>query len=89
MATKKKTIPVFRNEDEEREFWGEHDSADYLDWKMGASVLFPKLKPSTKNISLRLTESMLEEIKSLANKRDVPYQSLMKVLLAKALKKEM
>ncbi|MCZ7670937.1 MAG: BrnA antitoxin family protein [Chloroflexi bacterium] len=76
-----KQIPEFKNEDEEREFWAEHDSTDYLDWDQAERVAFPKLKPSTKTISLRMPESMLNEIRVLANKRDVPYQSLIKVFL--------
>jgi predicted DNA binding CopG/RHH family protein len=63
-----KPIPEFKNEDEEREFWATHDSADYIDWDLAERVVFPKLKPSTKTISLRLSESMLNEIRLLANK---------------------
>ena len=77
-----KPIPEFNNEEEEREFWATHDSADYIDWNQAERVVFPKLKPSTKTISLRLSESMLNEIRLLANKQDVPYQSLIKVWLA-------
>ena len=76
-----KQIPEFKNEDEEREFWAEHDSTEYLNWDQAERVAFPKLKPSTKTISLRMPESMLNEIRVLANKRDVPYQSLIKVFL--------
>jgi len=76
-----KPIPEFQNEDEERAFWAEHDSADYLDWSQAERVVFPKLKPSTRTISLRMSESMLNELKVLANKRDVPYQSLIKFFL--------
>ncbi len=76
-----KPIPEFRNEAEEREFWAVHDSADYLDWSQAKRVVFPKLKPATKTISLRLSESMLNELKVLANKWDVPYQSLIKIFL--------
>ena len=78
---KLKKIPKFKNEDEEREFWAKADSVDYVEWEKSKRVTFPKLKPSTKRISLRLPESMLEEIKALANKRDVPYQSLIKIIL--------
>jgi predicted DNA binding CopG/RHH family protein len=84
-----KPLPEFRNEDEEREFWATHDSADYLDWRDAEKVTFAKLKPSVKKISLRLPETMLEELKLLANKRDVPYQSLMKIFLAERLEKEL
>ena len=76
-----KQIPEFKNEDEEREFWATHDSTEYLDWDQAERVAFPKLKPSTKTISLRMPESMLNQIRVLANKRDVPYQSLIKVFL--------
>jgi predicted DNA binding CopG/RHH family protein len=84
-----KPIPEFKNEDEEREFWATHDSADYIDWNQAERVVFPKLKPSTKTISLRLSESMLNEIRLLANKQDVPYQSLMKVFLRERIDKEL
>jgi predicted DNA binding CopG/RHH family protein len=80
-----KSIPEFNNEDEEREFWAEHDSADYIDWRKAQRVVFPNLKPSTKTISLRLPESMLNELRLLANKRDVPYQSLIKILLQESI----
>ncbi len=80
-----KPIPEFNNEDEEREFWAEHDSADYIDWSKAQRVVFPNLKPSTKTISLRLPESMLNELRLLANKRDVPYQSLIKILLQESI----
>ena len=76
-----KPIPKFENEAEEREFWATHDLTDYLDWNKAEKVVFPKLKPATKTISLRMSESMLNEIKVLANKMDVPYQSLIKVYL--------
>ena len=85
----KKRLPKFKNEDQEREFWASHDSTEYLDWKEAERVVFANLKPSVKKISLRLPESMLEELKLLANKRDVPYQSLMKIFLAERIKKEL
>jgi len=84
----KKTIPKFMNEDEEREFWSDHDSAEYIDWSSAEKVTLSNLKPSTKKISLRLPEIMIEELKVLANKRDVPYQSLMKIFLAERISKE-
>ena len=84
-----KRIPKFKNEDEEREFWASHDSAEYIDWGKANRVTFSNLKPSTKKISLRLPESMLEELKLLANKRDVPYQSLLKIFLAERIEKEL
>lgn len=77
-----KEIPVFKNEAEEREFWESHDSTDYVDWKKARPVSFSNLKPSTKTISLRLPEALLDRIKIEANKRDMPYQSLIKVWLA-------
>ena len=83
-----KQIPDFENEDAEREFWDSHDSAEYIDWSNAQSVVFPKLKPSTKTISLRLPESMLAQIRLLANKRDVPYQSLIKVFLQERIDEE-
>ncbi len=84
-----KEIPEFRNEDEERRFWSEHDSTEYVDWSKARRGLFPNLKPSTKTISLRLPESMLEELKLLANKKDVPYQSLVKVFLSERIESEL
>ncbi len=84
-----KAIPKFQSEDEEREFWATHDSAEYLDWNKAEHVIFPKLKPSTKTISLRMSESMLNELRLLANKRDVPYQSLIKVFLQERIDQEL
>jgi predicted DNA binding CopG/RHH family protein len=83
-----KQIPDFPNEDAEREFWDSHDSVDYVDWSQARPVIFPKLKPSTKTISLRLSESMLDQIRLLANKRDIPYQSLIKVFLQERIDEE-
>ena len=82
MASKRKPLPAFRNEAEERRFWETHDSADYLDWSKAERVRLPNLKPSTTAISLRLPVPLLERIKIAANKRDVPYQSLIKTWLA-------
>jgi len=84
-----KKLPKFKNEDEEREFWATHDSTEYVDWKKASLVVMPKLKPSLKTISLRLPETMLAELKLLANKRDVPYQSLLKIFLAERISKEL
>jgi predicted DNA binding CopG/RHH family protein len=86
---KKKPIPQFQNEDEEREFWAANDSTDYIDWKKARRMTFPNLKPSTRTISVRLPESLLDDLKTLANKRDVPYQSLLKIFLAERIEKEM
>lgn len=82
MAKKLKPIPKFASESEERTFWETHDSSDYVDWNNAERARFPNLKPSTKSISIRLPESLLEKIKIEANKRDVPYQSLIKTWLA-------
>lgn len=81
MTKTRKAVPTFGTEAEERAFWESHDSADYLDLSKAERVRFPNLKPSTKSISLRLPVSLLERIKVEANKRDVPYQSLIKVWL--------
>lgn len=85
---KLKPIPTFSTEDEEAEFWNTHDSTDYIDWSKAKLAVFPNLKPSTQTISIRLPKFLLAELKSLANKRDVPYQSLLKILLADAVKRE-
>ena len=87
--SKKIRIPKFRNEDEEREFWASHDSTDYIDWSEAREVIMPNLKPTLKTISIRLPEIMLEELKLIANKKDVPYQSLMKIFLAERVKQEL
>jgi predicted DNA binding CopG/RHH family protein len=84
-----KQIPEFKNEEEEREFWATHDSTEYINWKQAEKVTFANLKPSVKKISLRLPESMLAELKLLANKQDVPYQSLLKIFVAERIKKEL
>ncbi len=86
---KKKKIPKFKNEDKERNFWGKHDSIDYVDWSKAQRVSFPNLKPSVRSISLRLSEHMLNALKILANKKDIPYQSLMKIYLSEKIKEEM
>tara|TARA_R110002073_G_scaffold3998_4_gene26940 strand:- start:1488 stop:1760 length:273 start_codon:yes stop_codon:yes gene_type:complete len=80
--SKIKSSPKFKTEAEERAFWERHDSSDYVDWKAAKSVTMPNLKPSTKTISLRLPEDLLDSIKIEANKRDMPYQSLIKSWLA-------
>ena len=78
----KKAIPTFKSEDAEREFWATADSAEYVDWASARPVRFPQLRPSTTAISVRLPDTLLTELKILANERDVPYQSLLKVYLA-------
>ena len=77
-----KRVPAFRSEDEEREFWATADSTEYVDWSKARRVEFPNLRPSTTTISIRLPETLLSELRLLANERDVPYQSLLKVYLA-------
>lgn len=77
-----KTIPAFKSEAEERDFWSREDSSEYVDWRTAKVVRFPNLRPSTTAISLRLPDTLLTELKLLANKQDVPYQSLLKVYLA-------
>lgn len=84
-----KRIPKFQSEELEREFWAEQDSSEYVDWSSAEQVVFPQLKPSTKTISLRLPEALLEDLKYLANKRDVPYQSLLKIYLAERIEDEL
>ncbi len=86
---KLKTLPKFTNEDEERDFWAEHDFIDYFDMdKMIVNPSFPNLKFSTKTVSIRLSGSLLNALKKLANKKDVPYQSLMKIYLSEKVEEE-
>ena len=85
MSKQRKSIPSFKSEEEERAFWETHDSTDYLDWTKAQQVIMPNLKPSTKTISLRLPQHLLDSIKAAANARDVPYQSLIKVWLQEKL----
>ena len=89
MPNELKDIPVFKSEAEEREFWATHDSTEYIDWDRAEAVVLPKLKPSTKTISLRLPELMLNELRLIANKRDVPYQSLIKMFLKERIDQEL
>ena len=86
---KKKAIPKFKSEAQEREFWSKTDSTRYVDWNAAVRVVLPNLKPSQRTISLRLPAMMLASIKQLANKRDVPYQSLLKQFLAERLEREL
>ena len=83
-----KKIPNFKNRDEEAQFWGTHDSTDYVDWSGAQKTVFPYLKSSTEAISLRLPSPLLARIKGLANEKDVPYQSLMKIFLSERVDKE-
>ncbi len=88
-AKRTKRIPEHRSEDRERDFWAGADSTEYVDWSQAQRVALPNLKPSLKTISLRLPEMMLVELKALANRRDVPYQSLLKIFLAERIAAEM
>ena len=88
MKKKLKKIPELKTEAEEFEFWSNHDLTEYLDLVQAKRAVFPNLKPSSQTISLRLPVSILDDIKIMANKRDVPYQSFMKILLADAISRE-
>ena len=88
IKTNLKRVPDFRSEDQERQFWSTHDSTELIDWKSAERRRFPNLKPSLRTISLRLPVSMIEDLKVLANRRDVPYQSLLKMFLAERLERE-
>ncbi len=83
-----KSIPQFRNEDEERKFWATHDVTDYVDWKSARRVRFSNLKPTLRTISIRLPEYLIGDLKALANERDMPYQALLKQLLAERVERE-
>jgi predicted DNA binding CopG/RHH family protein len=87
-VSKLKKVPKFKSEKEELEFWSTHDSADYIDYSKTKRALFPNLKPSTRTISIRLPESLIEHLKVLANKRDIPYQSLLKMFLIEKVEEE-
>ncbi len=89
MSKVKKEIPIFKTEDEERKFWSNHDSAEYIDWDQAKVGLFPNLKPSLKTISIRLPENMIYKLKMLANKKDIPYQTLLKQFLSDRLVSEL
>jgi predicted DNA binding CopG/RHH family protein len=84
-----KRIPVFKSEDEEREFWATHDSTEYIDVSAAKRVILPNLKPTTKAISIRMPTHVLEKLKMLANKKDIPYQSLLKMLLTEKVEEEL
>ncbi len=84
----KKNIPSFKNEDEERDFWAKADTSDYFDFSKGERTIFTNLKPSRESISLRLPSPLLSQIKLLASKRDVPYQSLIKTYLAESVSRD-
>lgn len=89
MTKQLKKTPKFKSEQDEARFWEKHDSTEYVDYSKAKRVLFPNLKPSTRTISIRLPESLIEHLKLLANKRDVPYQSLIKMFLAERVVEEM
>lgn len=86
---KRRAVPKFVSEEQERSFWARHDSTEYVQWSKGQRRSFPNLRPTLRTISLRLPESMLGQLKILANKRDVPYQSLLKQFLAERLQREL
>ena len=83
-----KRIPEFKSDAEEFEFWSKEDSTEYVDWSKAKRVKFPNLRPTLRTISVRLPVSMIEDLKVLANRRDVPYQSLLKMFLAERLERE-
>jgi len=83
-----KKVPKFRSEKEESEFLATHDSTEYIDYSKAKKALLPNLKPSTRSISIRLPESLIEHLKVLANKRDIPYQSLLKMFLIEKVEEE-
>jgi predicted DNA binding CopG/RHH family protein len=85
----KKQAPRHRSEESEREFWASAESSDYVDWRQAKRMAFPHLRPSTRTISLRLPEALLADLKILANKQDVPYQSLLKIFLAERIRQEL
>ncbi len=88
MSKAKSKVPAFKTEAEERAFWEKHDSTNYVDWSKAKKAVLPNLKPSTTTISLRLPEALLDRIKVEANKRDMPYQSLIKAWLAQDIEKQ-
>lgn len=86
---KKNRIPKFRNEEEERVFWSSHDSTEYIDWSKAKGITLSNLRPSVRSISIRLPEIMVEELKLLAHKKDIPYQSLMKLYISEKVEEEL
>jgi predicted DNA binding CopG/RHH family protein len=88
MATAKRRIPSFRSEDDERGLWARADSTQYVDWQAAKTERLPKLRPTLRTISLRLPVAMIEDLKTIANRRDVPYQSLLKMFLAERIDRE-
>lgn len=88
-ARQLKRIPIFESEEEEQAFWATHDSAEFVDWRQAHRVRLPNLKPTTRTVSIRMPEIMLENLRFLANKRDVPYQSLLKMYVAERIDEEL
>ena len=88
MKKRLKKLPKFKNEDEERRFWDTHDSTEYFDWSKAKNVIFPNLKPTSRSISIRLPEYIINQVKIEANKLDIPYQALMKQYIAKGVLKK-
>jgi predicted DNA binding CopG/RHH family protein len=88
MMSKLKPRPTFKSEAQEAAFWASHDSTEYIDYSKSRRAIFPKLKPSTETISLRLPKSLLDQLKTLANKRDVPYQTLLKLFVLERVQAE-
>jgi len=86
--SKLKPRPTFKSEAQEAAFWASHDSTEYIDYSKSRRMIFPKLKPSTETISLRLPKSLLDQLKTLANKRDVPYQTLLKLFVLERVQAE-
>jgi len=82
-------VPKFESEDQERDFWASHNSTDFVDWRRAERIKLPNLRPTTRTISIRLPESMIERLKILANKRDIPYQSLLKMFVADRIEEEL
>lgn len=88
-SKRKAAVPAHRTEEQEQEFWAKADSTEYVDWRQAKRVAFPNLRPSTRTISLRLPEGLLADLKILANKQDIPYQSLLKIYLAERIQQEL
>ena len=86
---KRSPLPHFRSENDEREYWASHDSTEHVDWSRATRVSLPNLRPTLRTISIRLPEAMIQQLKVLANKRDIPYQSLLKQFLAERLDREL
>lgn len=87
--SKLKPKPTFKSDAQEAAFWASHDSTEYIDYSKSRRMVFPKLKPSTETISLRLPKSLLDQLKTLANKRDVPYQTLLKLFVLERVQAEL